>query len=452
MIPNIFLLILLPTTCSALKILQVTDFHLDVDYSVKGDNQKMCHGNSSNATLGTFGDYMCDAPVSLAERTLAEAYRVIHEPDLVLWTGDSIPHIDDYDWAYVNKTMELMTSSVFARFPNSKILPVFGNHDYSPANAFDKNSVLYKTCWEQWRKKIGDSEKDRFLLGGYYKFPFLNTTILVLNTNLYYKPNKAYDNFTSKEDPADQFAFMETELLSAFKCRQSASPNCSRTVHIVAHIAPGVFERTPGFSWFRDPYNEKFLDLTVRYADVIGLMIFGHHHTDTFHLVKDASGKTVQFMLMAPAVTPWFSSLDGAGANNPAFRIYDVNTDGLLNDISTYYINLTELNKNDSAKFELEYSFKTAYNITSAIDIAAMEKLLERIKTDDNVFKKYIDYNSVLWDPKMPEAKFRAAQLCSMEFADYPRYDNCMKPYNFSPSNRMFATITLLLLLFTIWT
>ncbi|VDK50566.1 unnamed protein product [Cylicostephanus goldi] len=79
---------------------------------------------------------------------------------------------------------------------------------------------------------------------------------------------------------------METELTSALICRRYLLSNCTRTVHIVAHIAPGVFERTPGFSWFRDPYNEKFLNLTIKYADVIGLMIFGHHHTDTFHLVK----------------------------------------------------------------------------------------------------------------------------------------------------------------------
>uniref|UniRef100_A0A1I7X8C4 Glutathione S-transferase n=1 Tax=Heterorhabditis bacteriophora TaxID=37862 RepID=A0A1I7X8C4_HETBA len=26
---------------------------------------------------------------------------------------------------------------------------------------------------------------------------------------------------------------------------------------------------------------------------------------------------------MSPAVTPWFSSLEGAGANNPSFRVYD---------------------------------------------------------------------------------------------------------------------------------
>ncbi|RCN35991.1 hypothetical protein ANCCAN_18136 [Ancylostoma caninum] len=61
----------------------------------------------------------------------------------------------------------------------------------------------------------------------------------MLNTNLYYRPNKAYDNFTNKEDPAEQFAFMQSELEAASKCRKQPSPGCSPTVHIVAHIAPG---------------------------------------------------------------------------------------------------------------------------------------------------------------------------------------------------------------------
>ncbi|KAK6053616.1 hypothetical protein COOONC_08878 [Cooperia oncophora] len=59
--------------------------------------------------------------------------------------------------------------------------------------------------WELWKEKLGDSEKDRFHLGGYYKHELGNTTILVLNTNLYYNANKAYDNFTNKDDPAGQF-------------------------------------------------------------------------------------------------------------------------------------------------------------------------------------------------------------------------------------------------------
>ncbi|KAK6012827.1 hypothetical protein OSTOST_21995 [Ostertagia ostertagi] len=109
---------------------------------------------------------------------------------------------------------------------------------------------------------------------------------------------------------------MEDELEAAKACRKNASNVCSSTVHIVAHIAPAP---PPG----------------------------------------DSSGASVQFALMTPAVTPWFSSLDGAGANNPAFRLYFTDDNGVINDFETYYINLTTLNNDGSkTKFVKEYSFK----------------------------------------------------------------------------------------------
>ncbi|EYC21794.1 hypothetical protein Y032_0018g3534 [Ancylostoma ceylanicum] len=445
---SMLLLFALLLGVDAIKILQLADFHLDVDYSVTGDAKQMCHNVSSGAPgkLGKYGDYMCDAPEPLVVFALREAKRLVPDPDLVIWTGDNIPHIDNYDWNYVNNVMNITTTALFNQFPNTTILPTFGNHDYSPANAFDRNSVLYKACWELWKKQIDPSEKDRFLLGGYYKHRLGNTTVLMLNTNLYYRPNKAYDNFTNKEDPADQFAFMQSELETASKCRKQPSPGCSQTVHIVAHIAPGAFERTPNFTWFRDPYNEKFLKLTVDYADVIGMMIFGHHHTDTFHLVKDANGTAVQFVLMSPAVTPWFSSLNGAGANNPAFRLYDANYDGTFNDITTYYVNLTELNASPSnTSFLSEYSFKGAYNIKGLINLSAMVDLVERIKKDRAVLSTYISYNSVLWDPKMPVDIYLGGQLCSMEFADYPRYYSCLAQYNSSALHGFYMVMVVLL-------
>ena len=103
---------------------------------------------------------------------------------------------------------------------------------------------------------------------------------------------------------------------------------------------------------------------------------------------------------MAPAVTPWFSSLPGAGANNPAFRIYDydINTEEILDAtyystlyispstvttyfflggiiaflegnvtilycFRTYYIDLDKLNKDNNTKWQKEYSMKEAYSI-----------------------------------------------------------------------------------------
>lgn len=67
--------------------------------------------------------------------------------------------------------MNITTTALFNQFPNVTILPTFGNHDYSPANAFDKNSVLYSTCWELWKKQIDAAEKV------IYAFSFIACTV-----------------------------------------------------------------------------------------------------------------------------------------------------------------------------------------------------------------------------------------------------------------------------------
>ena len=68
---------------------------------------------------------------------------------------------------------------------------------------------------------------------------------------------------------------------------------------------------------------------------------------------------------------------------------------------------------------------KDAYNLDS-ITPASMNYLLQKMKTNDTLFKKYIDYNSVLWSPSLPQGEFRAAQLCSIEFPDLDEYNDCM--------------------------
>ncbi|CAD6195385.1 unnamed protein product [Caenorhabditis auriculariae] len=426
------LLILAVAAVDAYTVLHLADFHLDVDYSTKGDASKMCHvGNqTAKATLGSFGDYMCDSPKPLVQHAIDEAKRLFPDPDLLLWTGDNTPHVDGYDWNYVMNAMNTTTTLLFSKFPKTQILPTFGNHDYAPANAFDLSSTLYSRTWDLWSKQLGDQNKATFLSGGYYKLRLKNATAVVLNTNLYYNANKAYGNFTDKTDPAGQFAFMEAELQAAEQCPNRVTDNCTSQVHIIAHIGPGVFERSPNFTWFRPEYNEKFLNLTTRYANSIGWMIFGHHHTDTFHLIKDQLGNVVQLALMAPSVTPWFSDLPGAGANNPSFRTYETDDYGKISDINTYYINLDDLNKNASTPFVFEYSFKQAYGIFGDVTPRKMSDVLENMKKNDSLFQTYINYNSVLWKPAMPQGIYRGAQLCSMEWSDYPRYDDCMKLYS----------------------
>ena len=134
------------------------------------------------------------------------------------------------------------------------------------------------------------------------KGPFL---LMGLNTNLWYRSNKI--DFDQPEDPLGQFAWMESKLDQA--------RIDSEKVLLFAHIPPGKFERfyqyfqeesQHGFPWFKPQYNTKYMDILVRYADILHLQLYGHHHTDTFKLIKNSeTGDVVGVGFLAPAVTPW---------------------------------------------------------------------------------------------------------------------------------------------------
>ena len=67
----------------------------------------------------------------------------------------------------------------------------------------------------------------------------------------------------------------------------------SSKVYIVAHVAPGVFELVNGMSWFYSNYNRKYLDILLRYTDVIQAQMYGHEHTDSFRILFDNEGKWI---------------------------------------------------------------------------------------------------------------------------------------------------------------
>lgn len=76
-------------------------------------------------------------------------------------------------------------------------------------------------------------------------------------------------------------------------------------------------------------------------------------------------------------------------------------------------MDLDKLNTHKETPFVEEYAFKKAYNISGLIDTDSMSDLLERMKTDDELFQAYIKFNSVLWKPEVPEGVFRLASFAN---------------------------------------
>lgn len=119
----------------------MSDLHIDYDYTEGADNDcgmpLCCRSDSGPApsaerSAGKWGDYKCD----LNTRTLESMLWYISDeiqPDVVLWSGDSIPHnVDSLTFDSNVEIMKNITKDVKQGLKGHRIYPAIGNHDTYP--------------------------------------------------------------------------------------------------------------------------------------------------------------------------------------------------------------------------------------------------------------------------------------------------------------------------------
>ena len=65
-----------------------------------------------------------------------------------------------------------------------------------------------------------------------------------------------------------------------------------------------------------NPKQARLLQLLRAYGDVVPTSLFGHHHTESLRVVRDAQGVARHVMYLSPALTPRNPRHD------PAVRLY----------------------------------------------------------------------------------------------------------------------------------
>lgn len=422
----------------------VTDLHYDVNYTTSGSRDKMCWNQATrsedgagSASPGQFGDYECDAPLSLVMSAVQAMANLHPKPDFVLWTGDDTAHVAD-SYFNTNKVVDIvgaLTSILNQSFPTTPFFPILGNHDYYPKNQFPLGKSDLQTqvadLWRSWLTKIPYTS---FQADGRYwaDVQGTNVTIVALNTLLWYKSNDntAFlpDSDPNGADPGKHFAWAD-EVLRKLSARK-------RRVYIIGHIPPGKFERyqqtKEGFHWFQPRYNDRFIQMIQNHSDVIEAQFFAHHHTDSFRLFfKDQHehdpGSPVSYLLVAPAVTPWRSTLSPeTGANNPAVRLISFDTvTGKLTEVSTYYLDLGNANTQGKADWKLLYNFTTAYGLSS-VSPSSLYNLAKNLKTNTTMFERYYRANTVgLENSTACSSQCNLLHWCAITEVDYTRFSKC---------------------------
>lgn len=410
-------------------IWQITDFHYDANYSTAGDPKNMCHSSKSESPwrkVGVYGNYSCDSPLALVVSAVKAMKTIEPNPDFILWTGDSIPHIKNSDNSMkkVYEVIANMTHLLKEVFDNVTIYPTIGNHDAFPSNQIpaDEGRDYYDQLLKasHWNILLKPEDQDQFLKGGFYScliHPGLR--LLSLNTNLYYVLDK--EN-VAKPDPANQFQWLDQQL-------RYASDHGEKII-IMAHVPPGGFERSMNITWMYPAFNDRLVEILMKHNHVISSQIFGHEHTDSFKIIYD--GKIpVSVLLLAPAVTPMNSTLPGAGPNNPGIRLYFYRrTTGEIINYHQYYLNLGKIHPgSNSANWELEYRALEDVLLTDMSPESFDRYVKDFTKDKMAKFQKYLYHNTVSYGEESavkPDAKQFLQQVCAISHLSTDAYQTCI--------------------------
>ncbi|CAB3361410.1 Hypothetical predicted protein [Cloeon dipterum] len=425
-----------PAGSPVLKVLQLTDIHVDPNYSVGGngdcDEPTCCRvdqGAPVNSTpAGYWGDYRdCDLPVhsfiNLLEQTSTHS-----DLAYVIFTGDIIDHgvwatTTQYNIDLINFFYDQLKSSY-----NVPVLPIFGNHEPHPLNVFTSEEMnvppeissdwLYELAVAQWEAWL-PGQSANILKGGYYAYevnPGLK--VIGLNTMFCYPYNFWLMHTTF--DPAGELIWLANELL--------ASEQANQKVHLLSHI--------PGNSDCYYVWGKEFRRIVDRFENTIVGQFHGHTHNDHFHLFFDPTDSS-----RASGI----GFVGGSGTSysnvNPNYRIYHI--DGAYDgssyrvlDHETWYYNLTEANLGGETvppNWQKLYTFTESFGVASVFP-QDMYDLTLRMINDTQLFQLYYSYYVKIGDPSLEEGcdeacvrKLLCKILTSVE-TDYTMCDQLLPP------------------------
>ncbi|XP_069344020.1 cyclic GMP-AMP phosphodiesterase SMPDL3A isoform X1 [Eulemur rufifrons] len=405
----------------------VTDLHLDPTYHITDDHTKVCSSsqgaNASNP--GPFGDVLCDSPYQLILSAFDFIKNSGQEASFMIWTGDSPPHVPPTELSTetVINVITNMTTTIQRLFPNLKVFPALGNHDYWPQDQLPVvSSKVYNAVANLWKPWL-DEEAVRTLRGGGFYSQKVGTNpnlrIISLNTNLYYGPNVMTLN---KTDPANQFEWLESTLNSSQQNKEQ--------VYIIAHVPVGYLPSSRSITAMRENYNEKLLNIFRKYSDIIAGQFYGHTHRDSIMVLSDTKGSPITSLFVAPAVTPVKSVLEKQ-TNNPGVRLFQYDPrDYKLLDMWQYYLNLTEANLKGEANWKLEYILTQTYGIKDLQPESLYGLAKQFAILDSKQFMKYYNYYFVSYDSSIIcDKTCKAFQICAIMNLDHISYENCLRQY-----------------------
>jgi len=329
----------------------------------------------------------CDAPYWLVENALQHIAATHPDIDYILVSGDLESHAV---WLYSREShiaaVQNVTRVIKQYLPNLDTYFAVGNHEGAPLDSFATHFVpekfwmnwLYDVMADEWKDWVpADQLATVQYLGSYVKQLFPGLRLISLNNGL--GDNLNFYLYLNETDPDGTMSWFLDQLLQAERAGDK--------VHIVAHIPTGNSEALEG--WSINYYN-----IVNRFENTVAGQFFGHTHNEQYKVLysdpEDFHSRPTSVIYSAPSISTY-------SFYQPAYRIYtiDGNYPGSsfqVLDFEMWYLNLTEANAaypaNPTWK-QMYSSIKQAYGMEN-LQAPEWNNLLERMKTDDTLFRNYV--------------------------------------------------------------
>ena len=355
----------------------ITDAHVDMQYKP---------GSAANCLVGDklgthccreysipikpyrkanqWGDYNCDSPPLLVNKTIEWISKMDPPPDFIIYTGDSPGHHDITQTVKKNwNAINFVTEQLY-RF--KRVYPNIGNHDTWPVDQLlppPNNHYLTSFLAKIWSPWVNDTNLANY---GYYSIMISQdppVKLISLNTLYFDKHNLLIKH--SSDNIGNQWSWFEKEL--------QLSDQANQTIWLIGHVYPGNGEAMT-------VYTEAMISLMQKYSDLIRYQFWGHSHDD-FHFVypnKTGSG------WVTPSIMP--------DDHFPAFRVYeyDPTTMTILNYIQ-YTANLTTTFATNLLHFTPEYDALSSYNLPD-MESKSWVDLYYKLYKNATLFQNYYSH------------------------------------------------------------
>merc|ERR1711892_234988 len=279
-------------TISELKVLQITDVHIDLSYlpgsPVSCGLPCCCMASTGLAgedqiASGVWGDYSCDLPSYTFEDMVKHVAEAHTDLDYVIYTGDSPAH--DVWLQTTDKTLEhqvFVLNTIDEYLPGIPVYLTLGNHEGFPVNSFPTSTEmgtivsgdwLYGAVGElAWAANLEEDAQAMFKENGFYS-TLVKPGFRIIGLNNNFCVGMNFFLFLDFSDPAGQLSWLVEQLL--------VSEELGEVVHILAHHPPGSCLT----GWGRE-----YTKIINRFQSTAKAQFHGHTHDDHYIVFHNETG------------------------------------------------------------------------------------------------------------------------------------------------------------------